>query len=85
MNDMLIGAIAACSFIVALFFVRFWRATQDKFFLFFAISFFIEAVNRASLSVFDMQEGSPSYYLIRWISYGFIIYAIVEKNRRVKD
>lgn len=82
MNDMLIGAIASCSFIVALFFLRFWKSTQDRFFLFFALSFFIEAANRASLSVFNMQEGSPSYYLIRWVSYGFIIYAIVEKNRR---
>jgi len=85
MNDMLIGAIASCSFIIALFFLRFWRATQDRFFLFFAISFFIEAVNRTSLTVFSMQEGTPAYYLIRWISYGFIIYAIVEKNRRAKN
>lgn len=85
MNDMLIGAISCCSVIVGLFFVRFWRSTQDRFFLFFAISFFIEAANRASLSMFSMQEGSPTYYLIRWISYGFIIYAIVEKNRRAKE
>jgi hypothetical protein len=85
MNDMLIGAITCCSLIVALFFLKFWRSTHDRFFLFFAISFFIEAVNRASLSVFNMQEGSPAYYLIRWISYGFIIYAIVEKNRRARN
>ena len=85
MNDMLIGAIACCSFIVALFFVKFWRSTHDRFFLFFAISFFIEAANRISLTLFNMQEGTPSYYLIKWVSYGFIIYAIVEKNRRVKS
>ncbi len=84
MDDMLIGAIASCSFIVGLFFLRFWKSTQDRFFLFFALSFFIEAANRASLSVFSMHEGTPAYYLIRWISYGFIIYAIVEKNRRAK-
>lgn len=83
MIDVLVGAIASCSFIVGLFFLKFWRATQDRFFLFFAISFFIEAANRISLSVvFDVHEASPTYYLIRVVSYSFIIFAIVEKNRR---
>lgn len=44
MNNILIGAIATCSFVIGLFLFRFWRATADRFFLFFAVSFWIEGV-----------------------------------------
>lgn len=85
MNEILIGAIAMSCVVVALFFLRFWKTTDDKFFLFFAISFLIEAVNRLALALFfDLAEASPAYYLVRLVSYGFIIVAILEKNRRQK-
>ncbi len=85
MNELLIGAIAACCFIAALFFLRFWKTTKDIFFLFFALSFLIECANRVSLALFfDLTEGSPIYYLIRFISYSFIIFAILQKNRRLQ-
>ncbi|HTF94755.1 MAG TPA: DUF5985 family protein [Cellvibrio sp.] len=83
MNEMLIGAIAACCIVIGLFFLRFWKKTQDVFFLFFAISFFLEGLNRVSLVMFaSLHEASPSYYLVRLISYSFIIIAILVKNRR---
>jgi len=86
MNEMLVGAIAASCFVIGLFFLRFWKDTRDKFFLFFALSFFIEAVNRMSLVLFsNLHEASPSYYFIRVISYSFIIIAILAKNRRQKS
>ncbi len=82
---MLIGAIAACCIVIGLFFLRFWRKTHDIFFLFFAISFFLEGFNRVSLVMFaSLHEASPSYYFIRLISYSFIIIAILFKNRRRK-
>lgn len=85
MNEMLIGAIATSSFIASLFFLRFWKATQDRFFLFFALSFLIESANRVFLVIcFNLSEESPIYYVIRFISYAFIIFAILEKNRRSK-
>ena len=41
MNHMLLGGIAVGSFIAGLFFLRYWRITRDRFFLFFAaFSFF---------------------------------------------
>ncbi len=84
MNEMLIGAIATACFVIGLFFLRFWRSTGDKFFLFFAVSFLIECANRISLCLFfDLREASPIYYLIRLVAYGFIIFAIVEKNKRL--
>lgn len=86
MNEMLLGAIAACCFVIGLFFLRFWKNTHDRFFLFFALSFFIEGANRMSLVLFfDLLEASPSYYIIRVISYSFIIIAILAKNKRQKS
>lgn len=86
MSELLIGAIAALSFAVGLFFLRYWKTTGDRFFLYFAISFLIECVNRISLStLFDLKEELPIYYLIRLLSYGFIIFAIIEKNKKKND
>ena len=80
-TDMLTGAIAMASTVIALFFLRFWRNTRDRFFLYFALSFGIEGVHRvyAALSYQD-NEDSPLHYLLRLLAYGLIIWAIMEKN-----
>lgn len=82
MTDMLLGAIAMASTIIALFFLRFWRSTGDRFFLFFALSFFIEALSRVFLApVAQSTDDAPMYYLIRLLSYALIVFAILDKNR----
>jgi hypothetical protein len=82
MNDILIGGIATASILAGLFFLRFWRSTHDRFFLFFAFSFWIEGVNRFVLWHWvGPNEDAPGYYLIRVIAYGLIIAAIIDKNR----
>jgi hypothetical protein len=83
MNDLLVGGIATGSLVAALFFLRFWRATHDRFFLLFALSFALEGINRVLLWVFvGPNEDAPVYYLIRLVAYGLILAAIVQKNRR---
>lgn len=85
MNNILIGAITMASAVAALFFLRFWRSTGDRFFLFFALSFFIEALNRLFLAPESARQGDPSaYFLMRLFSYGLILFAIYDKNRRPK-
>lgn len=82
MNDMLIGAIATASIIAALFFLRFWRSTGDRFFLFFALSFFIDGINRVLLAPnAQSSDEASAYYLIRLLAYGLILFAILDKNR----
>ena len=78
---MLTGAIAMASAVIALFFLRFWRASRDRFFLYFALSFAIEGVHRvvAALAYQD-NEDSPLHYLVRLLAYGLILWAILEKN-----
>ena len=82
MNDMLMGGIAVGSFVVGLFFWRYWRSSRDRFFLFLALSFWIEAVNRVDMSLArSWDEDTPIHYGVRLISYGLILLAIWDKNR----
>lgn len=80
MNELLAGAIAMGSFVIALFFLRFWRTTRDRFFLYFALSFLIEGVHRIYASDASMGEDSPHHYLVRLAAYVLILWAIYEKN-----
>lgn len=83
MNELLAGGIATASLIAGLFFVRFWRQTRDRFFLFFAFSFLIEGLNRFALYAFaGLDDQHPIYYVIRLVAYGLIVWAIVDKNVR---
>lgn len=82
MNLMLLGAIAMASLVAALFFLRFWKETRDRFFLFFALSFFIEGINRVVLGLSPHpNEGEPFFYLVRFLSFLLILAAILDKNR----
>ena len=83
MEQMLIGGIAVGWFVTGLFFFRFWRHTRDRFFLYFALSFWIEAFNRVALGLAEgSSESDPVFYGVRVVSYGLILLAIWQKNRR---
>lgn len=86
MTDLLTGAITMASLVISLFFLRFWRNTSDRFFLYFSLSFFIEGMHRVYSAVNDNGgEDSPLHYLIRLLAYGLILWAILEKNLPRKD
>jgi len=80
-TDLMTGAISMGSLVIALFFLRFWRDSNDRFFLWFALSFSIEGLHRAYSALHDAGgEDSPLHYLIRLLAYGLILWAILEKN-----
>jgi hypothetical protein len=81
MKPLLLGAIAMSSLVAGLFFLSFWRSTKDRFFLFFAVAFCLEAASRVLLGLAELSESVPALYLIRLLAYGCILYAIVDKNR----
>ena len=82
MNQLLLGAIAMACLAVGLFFLRFWRSTGDRFFLFFATAFGVEGVNRVLLGLYQgSDEHEPILYLIRLLSFLLILIAILDKNR----
>jgi hypothetical protein len=78
----LTGAISLASFVVALFFLRFWRTTRDPFFIFFSLSFALEGVSRGAAAFMQVADTNAMFYGLRVIAYGLIIVAIWQKNRK---
>ena len=80
---LMLGAIAMGSMVAGLLFLRYWRDGRDRFFLLFALSFFVEGANRIALALSERpNEGSPWYYGVRVVAYSLILLAILEKNRK---
>ena len=77
----LTGAISVACFVVALFFLRFWHSTRDRFFIFLASSFALEGLTRAASVALQSPDTDPVFYGTRVIAYGLIIVAIWQKNR----
>jgi hypothetical protein len=82
-HELLLGAVAMGTAVVAVIFLRYWRDSGDRFFLYFALSFFVQAANRVALAMTHSSEGRPWHYVIRLFAYLLIVAAIVHKNRRV--
>ncbi len=77
------GAVSMGLLVISLFFLRFWKDTRDRLFLFFAAAFLLLLLERVSRAAFDIQtEWSPAIYLIRLLAFVMIIVAIYDKNRR---
>jgi uncharacterized membrane protein HdeD (DUF308 family) len=85
-NSVAMGAVAMASLVAALFFLRFWRQTHDKFFLLFSLAFAIDSASRLVLGLSHVtSEQEPLFYIARLVTYGLIIAAIVHKNRPTKS
>lgn len=82
LTPVLQGATAALTCVAGLFFWCFWRRTRDRFFVFFALSFWIESANRLHLGLSaQMGEDAPMNYAVRLVAYALILIAIWDKNR----
>ena len=76
------GATVVAAAAIALFFLRYWRETGDRFFALFALAFLIFAVNRTVLTALDDQsEARTLVYVARALAFGLILIAVVDKNR----
>ena len=85
LTHVLLCAVIMGDVIVGLFFVRFWKLTGDRFFLFFAASFVAIAVSRVVVDENLPPVGyEPLGYVIRILSYLFIIAGILYKNMGVR-
>jgi len=81
-NALLSGAIIMAALVAALFFLRFWRQSGDRTFVYFAISFALEALHRLLWALYPLPDpDAPLYSLIRLASYLLILFAILRKNR----
>jgi hypothetical protein len=77
------GATATACCVAALFFLKFWRTTRDRLFLFFSLGFWVLAVHWAVLGALDVDaEHRHLYYLPRLVAFLLILIGIAERNRR---
>jgi hypothetical protein len=83
LNSFLAGAAIVSLLVIALFFLRFWKRTHDRLFLFFASAFFVLMIERIVRVLMPVEnEWAPFVYTVRLFAFVLIIVAIVDKNRR---
>ena len=81
-NVILWSMTAMAAFGVAVFFVRFWRQTGDRFFVFMAVAFAFFGANLTLLAAINpAHESRHLIYLLRLAAFLVIIVGIVDKNR----
>ncbi|CUS39131.1 conserved membrane hypothetical protein [Candidatus Nitrospira nitrificans] len=81
-EELLLGCIIMANAVVVLFFIKYWKMTGDRFFLFFAWAFVLEAVCRVILAAYVVNsESEPLVYSIRLLAYSLILAGILDKNR----
>jgi uncharacterized membrane protein YoaK (UPF0700 family) len=81
-NAFISGALMMGLAVAGCFFLRFYRDTGDRLFLFFAIAFLVLAASRVALACAAApDEVRPSFYLLRLLAFAMILVAIVDKNR----
>jgi peptidoglycan/LPS O-acetylase OafA/YrhL len=85
MIEFLSGAITMGFIVAAVFFLRFWRRTRDRFFFAFAVAFLLLALNQALAQWLGAADERVMYtYLLRVLGFVIILAAIVDKNMAPK-
>lgn len=83
MQLFLLGMICMGSAVAGLLFLRFWRTSHDRLFLWFASAFFLEAINRAIFASEGARDEATMPYLVaRLVFFLLIFIGIVDKNLR---
>ena len=82
MFDVWAGMVVMGCLVAGLYFLKFWRATRDRLFAFFAPAFWLLGLSYFLLgSTERTNEVRPIVYAIRMAAFLLIVIAIVEKNR----
>jgi hypothetical protein len=82
MLEFVSGLIAMAFLIAGLFFLRFWRRTGDVLFAFFALAFWLLAVNQALTAFAHVPlEERTWLYLLRLAAFTLILVGVLWKNR----
>lgn len=80
--DFLSGAVAFGFFVCTIFFLRFWRRTNDQLFIAFALAFALLGAGQTIFALANIPtEERGSAYLIRLTAFALILVAILRKNR----
>jgi hypothetical protein len=79
-NNFLQGALVMASLSIALFFLRYWRATKERLFALFSIAFCLLGANWALSSLGGPL--APHAHFFRFLAFVVIALAVIDKNRR---
>jgi hypothetical protein len=77
-----LNGVAAMGFAIAgMFFLRFWKRTQDRLFISFTIAFWLMAFNQTALTILEQDDETRTWvYVLRVIAFVIILFAILDKN-----
>lgn len=79
----LVGMVVMGCAVACVYFLKFYRDTADRLFLFFAAAFSFEGLNRTILAFSpNPREADPLIYVLRLVAYGLLLVGILDKNRR---
>ena len=82
-KGMLLGGIALGCVAAGLCFLRFWRTTRDRLFLYLSLAFFTLAFSRVLMGMNGLSSDvHPVVYVVRLVAYGLILFGVLEKNRK---
>ncbi|HZS48439.1 MAG TPA: DUF5985 family protein [Blastocatellia bacterium] len=81
MNQFLQGATFFACLVAALFFLKFWRESGDRLFVFFMVAFVVLGFNWLGLAATKGDEVRTWLYVLRLAGFGLILIAIIDKNR----
>ncbi|MEP7049868.1 MAG: DUF5985 family protein [Pseudomonadota bacterium] len=80
------GMLTMACLVIGLFFFKFWRTSRDRFFLFFALAFWVFALNWLALAAsHPSDENRYLFYAVRFPTFLLLVIAILDKNRRAKS
>lgn len=67
--------------VIGLFFLRFWRKSGDRLFLYFTIAFWLLGINWLALEILNIEELRTPIYAVRLVAFTVILTGILDKNR----
>jgi len=86
LQPFLAGMAAMASFVIGLKFLKFWRVSRDRFFIWFAAAFWMFGIGWATRTLdLGLSEHAHLVYLPRLAGFLMILIAILDKNRRSSD
>lgn len=86
MHEYLWGMLTMATLMAAFFFLRYWRVSRDRLFLFLSFAFVSLSASRFALAMIKPSyEHRQVVYLLRLLAFAVIMIGIADKNRRSRS
>lgn len=76
------GALSLACFVVGLKFLKYWKLSRDRFFIFFSMAFWVFSVGWGVRAFVDGGDQQHLIFLPRLLGFLLILVGIFDKNRR---